>query len=85
MEEKVKEIVEIKQRNLAEENQKTLEILKERYLFGSYHRLFVYSIKYTRTVDIICLSVQLYTLTMILEPSFRYLVIAYLGKLFLYM
>ncbi|XP_057415516.1 protein CASP-like [Lotus japonicus] len=30
MEEKVKEIVEIKQRNLAEENQKTLEILKER-------------------------------------------------------
>lgn len=44
MEEKVKEIVEIKQRNLAEENQKTLEILKERYLFGSYHRLFVYSV-----------------------------------------
>lgn len=32
MEEKVKEIVEIKQRSLAEENQKTLEILKERYL-----------------------------------------------------
>ncbi|CAK8579566.1 unnamed protein product [Lathyrus sativus] len=30
MEEKVKEIVEIKHRNLAEENQKTLEILKER-------------------------------------------------------
>ncbi|CAH9147145.1 unnamed protein product [Cuscuta epithymum] len=30
MEEKVKEIVEIKQRNLAEENQKTLEVLKER-------------------------------------------------------
>ncbi|XP_057447080.1 protein CASP-like isoform X5 [Lotus japonicus] len=30
MEEKVKEIVEIKQRSLAEENQKTLEILKER-------------------------------------------------------
>ncbi|KAK4489072.1 hypothetical protein RD792_004866 [Penstemon davidsonii] len=30
MEEKVKEIVEIKQRNLAEENQKTMEVLKER-------------------------------------------------------
>ncbi|GAB2209540.1 hypothetical protein Droror1_Dr00026758 [Drosera rotundifolia] len=30
MEEKVKEIVEIKQRNFAEENQKTLEVLKER-------------------------------------------------------
>lgn len=33
MEEKVKEIVEIKQRSLAEENQKTLEALKERYSF----------------------------------------------------
>lgn len=33
MEEKVKEIVEIKQRNLAEENQKTMEVLKERYIF----------------------------------------------------
>lgn len=31
MEEKVKEIVEIKQRSLAEENQKTLEVLRERY------------------------------------------------------
>lgn len=31
MEEKVKEIVDIKQRNLAEENQKTMEVLKERY------------------------------------------------------
>lgn len=31
MEEKVKEIVEIKQRNLAEDNQKTMEVLKERY------------------------------------------------------
>lgn len=31
MEEKVKEIVEIKQRSLAEENQKALEVLKERY------------------------------------------------------
>ncbi|KAL9250312.1 CASP-like protein [Drosera capensis] len=30
MEEKVKEIVEIKQRNFAEDNQKTLEVLKER-------------------------------------------------------
>ncbi|XP_010551156.1 PREDICTED: protein CASP [Tarenaya hassleriana] len=30
MEEKIKEVVEIKQRNLAEENQKTLEVLKER-------------------------------------------------------
>ncbi|KAK4374634.1 hypothetical protein RND71_005311 [Anisodus tanguticus] len=30
MEEKVKEIVEIKQRSLAEENQKTLEVIKER-------------------------------------------------------
>ncbi|XP_075486845.1 protein CASP [Primulina tabacum] len=30
MEEKVKEIIEIKQRNLAEENQKTMEVLKER-------------------------------------------------------
>ncbi|PIN11084.1 Transcription factor/CCAAT displacement protein CDP1 [Handroanthus impetiginosus] len=30
MEEKVKEIVEIKQRNLAEENQKTMEVLNER-------------------------------------------------------
>ncbi|KAL6499247.1 hypothetical protein OROHE_026157 [Orobanche hederae] len=30
MEEKVKEVVEIKQRNLAEENQKTMEVLKER-------------------------------------------------------
>lgn len=33
MEEKVKEIVEMKQRSLAEENQKTLEVLKERYLY----------------------------------------------------
>lgn len=32
MEEKVKEIVEIKQRSLAEENQKTLEVLKDRYV-----------------------------------------------------
>ena len=31
MEEKVKEIVEIKQRSLAEENQKIMEVLKERY------------------------------------------------------
>lgn len=31
MEEKVKEIVEINKRSLAEENQKTLEVLKERY------------------------------------------------------
>ncbi|KAL0400281.1 UNVERIFIED_CONTAM: protein CASP [Sesamum radiatum] len=30
MEEKVKEIVDIKQRNLAEENQKTMEVLRER-------------------------------------------------------
>ncbi|KAJ4893950.1 Protein CASP [Raphanus sativus] len=30
MEEKIKEVVEIKQRNLAEENQKTLELLKDR-------------------------------------------------------
>lgn len=33
MEEKVKEVVEIKQRSLAEENQKTMEVLKERYSF----------------------------------------------------
>jgi homeobox protein cut-like len=31
MEEKVKEMVEMKQRSLAEDNQKTLEALKERY------------------------------------------------------
>jgi hypothetical protein len=31
MEEKVKEIVEMKQRSLAEENQKSLEALNERY------------------------------------------------------
>lgn len=31
MEEKVRELVEVKQRSLAEENQKTLEVLKERY------------------------------------------------------
>jgi homeobox protein cut-like len=30
MEEKIKEVVEIKQRNLAEENQKTMELLKDR-------------------------------------------------------
>lgn len=30
MEDKVKETVEMKQRSLAEENQKTLEVLKER-------------------------------------------------------
>jgi len=30
MEDKVREIVEMKQRSLAEENQKTLEVLKER-------------------------------------------------------
>lgn len=35
MEEKVKEIVEMKQRSLAEENQKTMEVLKERYFFGA--------------------------------------------------
>lgn len=29
----MKEIVEMKQRSLAEENQKTLEVLKERYYF----------------------------------------------------
>ena len=34
MEEKVKEIVEIKQHSLAEENQKTLEVLKDRYAFA---------------------------------------------------
>lgn len=34
MEEKVREIVEMKQRSLAEENQKTLEVLKERYFFS---------------------------------------------------
>ena len=44
MEEKVKEIVEIKQRSLAEENQKTLEVLKERYLLVCHHKLFVYSV-----------------------------------------
>jgi homeobox protein cut-like len=32
MEEKVKEMVEMKQRSLAEDNQKTLEALKERYI-----------------------------------------------------
>ena len=31
MEEKIKEIVEIKQRSLAEENQKALDAIKERY------------------------------------------------------
>lgn len=31
MEEKVRELVEMKQRSMAEENQKTLEVLKERY------------------------------------------------------
>ncbi|CAL5442184.1 unnamed protein product [Camellia sinensis] len=40
MEEKVKEIVEIKQRSLAEENQKTLELLKER-LGNAPYALFV--------------------------------------------
>lgn len=44
MEEKVKEIVEIKQRSLAEESQKTLEVLKERYLLVCYCKLFVYSV-----------------------------------------
>lgn len=37
MEEKVKEIVEIKQRSLAEENQKTVEVLKDRYFFSSFY------------------------------------------------
>lgn len=37
MEEKVKEVVEIKQRSLAEENQKTLEVLKERYSIFQLH------------------------------------------------
>lgn len=32
MEDKVKEIVEIKQRSFAEENQKVLEVLTERYV-----------------------------------------------------
>lgn len=32
MEEKVKDIVEIKQQSLEQENDKTLEMLKERYL-----------------------------------------------------
>lgn len=36
MEEKVKETVEIKQRSLAEENQKAFELIKERY----YPQLF---------------------------------------------
>lgn len=34
MEEKVKETVEMKQRSLAEDNQKTLEVLKERFAFA---------------------------------------------------
>lgn len=38
MEDKIKEIVEIKQRSLAEENQKTLEVLKERYFYGSINK-----------------------------------------------
>ena len=46
VQEKVKEIVEIKHRNLAEENQKTLEILKERYLLAYCTR--------TLNLDIIC-------------------------------
>ena len=32
----MKEIVEMKQRSLAEENQKTLEVLKERYYYYYY-------------------------------------------------
>jgi homeobox protein cut-like len=32
MEEKVKETVEMKQRSLAEDSQKTLEVLKERFI-----------------------------------------------------
>lgn len=39
MEEKVREIVEIKQRSLAEENQKTLEVLKERYFAQKAEKL----------------------------------------------
>lgn len=45
MEEKVKEIVEIKQRSLAEENQKTLEVLKERYNFLLLHGMLDMPIK----------------------------------------
>lgn len=44
MEEKIKEVVEIKQRSLAEENQKTLEVLKERYFYVlslQLHNLYV--------------------------------------------
>ena len=45
MEEKVKEIVEIKQRSLAEENQKTLEVLKDRYNFLLLHGMLDTPIK----------------------------------------
>ena len=41
MEEKVKEIVEIKQRSLAEENQKTLEVLKEREQSLQCHKMSI--------------------------------------------
>jgi len=67
MEEKVKEIVEIKHRNLAEENQKTLEILKERYRLAYWTR--------TLNLDIICFLIQLHTLTTVLEPSFSKLLL----------
>lgn len=51
MEEKVKEVVEIKQRSLAEENQKTMEVLKERYHFLRQHGNFVTYIATIRPIS----------------------------------
>jgi len=43
----VKEIVEMKQRSLAEENQKTLEVLKERYSILRGRLVYVVSLEET--------------------------------------
>lgn len=51
MEEKVKEVVEIKQRSLAEENQKTMEVLKERYHFLRQRGQFITFILTIRPVN----------------------------------
>ena len=48
MEEKVRELVEMRQRSLAEENQKTLEVLKERSL-PPRHSFSIENVSYFKT------------------------------------
>ena len=59
MEEKVKEIVEIKQRSLAEENQKTLEVLKDRYAFAPSGVAVRYSCLLLEIFPCLCVGIRM--------------------------